>query len=166
MLNTPQELVEQFRSTLPPGLSSPILQEYGLDLPPSTVQRMTQEILSLTLFWMEQAIRVTLPKDLASQVLDGVFRLVRETWNTEYELNPDDEITFFKVMKQEHLGWEEIVKGGGEPIAVFSEVVSSLELDGPIGSEDRQKLLALFLDLVPIEEIGEIAGKIEAELAG
>ena len=166
MLNTPQDLVEQFRPILPSGLSSPTLQEYGLDLPSSTAQRTTQEILSLTLFWMEQAVRVTLPKDLAAQVLDGVYRVVRENWETEYGLNPDEASPFFQVIKQEHLVWEEIIQQGGEPIAVLSEVVSSLELDGPIGSEDRQKLLALLLDLVPIEEVGEIAGRIEEELAG
>lgn len=166
MPGTPQEMIEQFCSVLPPKLTSNILEDYSLELSPSTIQRMTQEILSLSLFWMEQAFRVTLPEEVTSYLLEGVYQSVRGAWKTKYEMDPDEENHFFPKMTQQHANWEKIVKQGGEPIAVLSEVVSSLELEGAIGAKDLQKLLALFFDLVPIEEVGEIAGRIEEELAG
>jgi len=166
MPGTLQEMVEQFCSVLPSRLSSKTLEDYCLELSPSTIQRTTQEILSVSLFWMEQAFRVTLPKEIASHVLDGIYQSVREAWETKYGWHLDEESPFFRVMTQQHAKWEKIIQQGGEPITVLSEAVSSLELKGTIGSEDRQKLLALFLDLVPIEEVGEIAGRIEEELAG
>ena len=166
MPGTPQEIVEEFRSTLPPRLSSTVLAEYGLALSSPSIQRTTQVLLSLSLFWMEEAFHVTLPKDLAPHILDGVYQWVVGAWVTEYGLDRQQEREFSIQMSQEHPRWREILKEGGEPIAVLSESVSSLELDGMIGSEDRQKTLALFLDLVPIEEVGEIAGRIEEEFAG
>jgi hypothetical protein len=166
MPGTPQEMVEQFCSVLPQRLTSTLLEEYGLRLSPSTIQRTTQEILSLTLFWMEQAFRVTITKELTSYLLEGITQSVRGTWKSDYELGPDEEAQFFRRMPQQHENWEMMVRQGGEPIAVLSEAVSSLEAENIISSEDGQKLLAMFLDLVPIEEVGEIAGGIEEELAG
>ncbi|MDX1411332.1 MAG: hypothetical protein R3351_04180 [Nitrospirales bacterium] len=166
MPGTPQDMIEQFCSILPQRLTSAILEEYGLELQPSTIQRTTQEILSLSLFWMDQAVRVTLPQELTSSLLEGISQSVRGTWTTDYELDPDEEAHFFRRMPHQHENWEKIVRQGGEPIAVLSEAVSSLEAENIIGSEDGQNLLAVFLDLVPIEEIGEMARGIEEELAG
>jgi hypothetical protein len=166
MPGTPQEMIEQFCSVLPQRVGSKKLGEYGLELSPSATQRTTQEILSLSLFWMEQAVRVTLPKELTRYLLEGIYQSVRGTWKTVYELDAVEEAPFFRRMPQQHANWGKIVNQGGEPIAVLSEAVSSLEAESLIGSEDRQNLLALFLDLVPIEEVGEIAGGIEEELAG
>ena len=166
MPGTPQELIAQLSSVLPPKLTTDILEPYGLELNSSTIQRMTQDILSLSLFWMEQAFRVTLPKELTSYLLEGITQSVRGTGTTDDKLDPDEEAQFFRRIPQQHETWEKMVRQGGEPIAILSEAVSSLEAENIIGSEDREKLLALLLDLVPIEEVGEIAGQIEEELAG
>ena len=166
MPGTPQEMIEQFCSVLPQRLTSTLLDEYGLTLSPSTIQRTTQEILSLTLFWMEQAFRVTLPKELTSYLLEGITQSVRGTWKTDYELDPDEEAQFFRRMPQQHENWEKMVRQGGEPIAVLSEAVSSLEAENIIGSEDGQKLLAMFLDLVPIEEVGGDCGGNRRRIGG
>lgn len=159
-------MTEQFCSVLPPKLTSEILEEYGLELSPPIIQRTIQDTLSLSLFWMEQAIRVTLPKELTSYLLEGIYQCVRRGWNTDYELDPEEVAPFFSRIPQQHTKWDKIVKQGGEPIAVLTEAVSTLEDENIINPKEGQKLLALFLDLVPIEEVGEIAGAIEEELAG
>jgi hypothetical protein len=166
MPGTPQQMTEQFCSVLPPKLTSEILEEYGLELSPPIIQRIIQDTLSLSLFWMEQAIRVTLPKELTSYLLEGIYQYVRGGWNTDYELDPEEVDPFFSRIPQQHANWDKIVKQGGEPIAVLTEAVSTMEAENIVSPKEGQKLLALFLDLVPIEEVGEVAGGIEEELAG
>ena len=165
MPETPEEMVKAFYAVLPQRLSSTTLEEYGLALSSSDLHRVTQELLSLSLFWMEQAMRVALGPDLAMQILRGIRQSIQEKWTTDFGLDPDRLTGFFEGIEHQHMMWEGITKHGGETIAVLGEASSSVELEGTIGVQDRQQLLALYLDLVPIEELGEIAGRIEADLA-
>ena len=165
MTQTPEEMVKEFYGVFPQRLSSTTLGEYGLELSSSNVQRITLEILSLSVFWMKQAMRVALSQDLAEQILQGIRQSIQEKWTTDFGLNPEHLTGFFERIDHQHGGWENITKQGGETIAVLGEASSSVELEGTIGVQDRQNLLALYLDLVPIEELGEIAGRIEADLA-
>ena len=158
-------MVKELYAVLPQGLTSTTLGDYGLELSSSNLQRITQEILSLSLFWMEQALRVALSQDLAEHIFKGTRQAIQERWKTDFGLNSEHLTGFFERMEYQHVMWEEITKQGGETIAVLGEASSSVDLEGTIGVQDRQHLLALFLDLVPIEELGEIAGRIEADLA-
>ena len=165
MPETPEEMVKEFYAVLPQRLPSATLGDYGLELSSSNLQRITQEILSLSLFWMEQALRVALSQDLAEHISKGIRQSIQERWETDFGLNPEHFMGFFERMEHQHGLWEELTKHGGETIAVLGEASSSVDLEGTIGAQDRQNLLALFLDLVPIEELGEIAARIEADLA-
>ena len=50
---------------------------------------------------------------------------------------------------------------GGSPIAVFGESAGSLEFSGAIEAGDRQKLLALFIDVIPVDACGELVAGLE-----
>lgn len=166
MARTPHEMIELLHAALPERLSSSTLQEYDLELSPADIERATQEILSLSFFWMDQAIRALLPQDLTDLLVTGIRQSVRDRWETpRFVLNPDYITGFFERVDQQHLVWSGITQQGGEPIAVMSEAVSSLDLEGSLSSPDRQNLLALFLDLVPVDQFGEIAGGMDADLA-
>ena len=158
-------MVKEFYAVLPQRLASTTLGDYRLELSASNLQRITQEIVSLSLFWMEQALRVALSQDLAEHILKGIRTSIQERWETDFGLIPEHFTGFFERMEHQHKVWEELTKQGGETIAVLGEASSSVDLEGTVGVQDRQHLLALFLDFVPIEELGEIAARIEADLA-
>ena len=165
MPQTSEEMVKEFYAVFPQRLSSSTLGEYGLELSSPNLERITLEILSLSIFWMKQAMRAALSQDLAEKILEGVRQSIQGKWGTDFGLSPEHLTGFFERIDHQHGGWEEITRQGGETIAVLGEASSSMELEGTIGVQDRQNLLALFLDLVPIEELGEVAGRIEADLA-
>lgn len=58
-------------------------------------------------------------------------------------------------------GYDRIVQEGGSPIAVFGESAGALEFSGVIEAGERQKLLALFLDLIPVDAFGDLIASLE-----
>ncbi len=60
--------------------------------------------------------------------------------------------------------WAHITQQGGEPIAVLSDTTGALEHDNVIAAHDRQNLLAVLLDLVPLDEIGDLVAELEQTL--
>ena len=76
---------------------------------------------------------------------------------------PIDE--FYAAMERKHRTWEDIAQQGGEPIAVLS--------DGGRGAGGRRRnrdrttgktCWRFLLDLVPIDEIGEVVAELEETL--
>jgi hypothetical protein len=59
--------------------------------------------------------------------------------------------------------YEQIVREGGSPIAVATEFCMRLTTVGAVRDEDRPRLLALVIDLVPVEELGEIAAEMQLQ---
>ena len=56
--------------------------------------------------------------------------------------------------------YDGVVREGGTPVMVSAEAASILESGGAVPSEDRQKILALLLDLVPVDPIGELVAEL------
>ena len=94
----------------------------------------------------------------------AIHEHVRDKWGSRFGLVhvPIDE--FYAAMEHKHRTWEDIAQQGGEPIAVLSAAAEGLEDEDVIASHDRQKLLAALLDLVPIDEIGELVAELEETL--
>ena len=62
---------------------------------------------------------------------------------------------YFQEAEERRQAYDQIVQESGSPIAVMTETASILESDGAVTAEDYQKLLALLIDVVPVEGIGE-----------
>ena len=64
-------------------------------------------------------------------------------------------------MNRQQASWDEITRKGGEPFTVFSQAARDLDRQGLVLPDKEQCLVALFLDFVPIDEIGAVAQAIE-----
>lgn len=157
---TAQELVR----LIPPSVTPDFFEDYGLTLTTQQAQAVTTELLALTTYWITCAIRVSIPEPIGRQMHQAVHQQIREHWAGRFGLIQAPVHQVFDVMKEKHQTWEQISRQGGEPIAIFSEAARGLEADNVISSQDEQKLLAVFLDLVPIEEIGERIAELEQRL--
>ena len=161
---TPKEAAEALLSVIPHAVPSATLEEYGIEGSAYQAQEFTKELLSLSLFWTGCALRVGAPDPIGKTIFEELYQCIRRTWVTDFELGevPVDE--YFQEVEHRRSTWEEITQQGGDPIAVISESSNFLESKGVTRPEDHQKVLGLLADLVPMEEIGEVAERIENEM--
>ncbi len=149
---------------IPPAVTPNFLEDYGLVLAPQQAQAITKILLSLTTYWITCAIRVSIPEPLCDQMHQIIQERIREKWGSRFGLVHVPIEQALPVMEKQHQAWAHLAQQGGEPIAVLHEAAESLAADGMIASSDEQNMLAVLLDLVPIEEIGVLVAELEYNL--
>ncbi len=159
-----QETAKALVQLIPPSVAPDFLEEYGLTLTTQQAQAVTKEVLALSLFWITCAMRVSIPEPVRSRMHPAIHEHVRDKWSNRFGLVHVPIDQFYAAMEHKHRTWEDITQQGGEPIAVLSAAAEALEDDGVIPGHGRQKLLAVLLDLVPIDEIGELVAELEETL--
>ena len=149
---------------IPPSVAPDFLKDYELDLAPRQAQAITIMLLSLTTYWITSAIRFSIPEPVCGQMLRDIQERVREKWGSRFGLVHVPIDPALSVMEKQHQTWEGLVQHGGEPIAVLHEAAGSLAADGMPASCDEQKILAVLVDLVPLDEIGTHIAELEYNL--
>jgi hypothetical protein len=155
MPQTPAQAAERLFALLPHGLARATLEEYGIAATPAQAQQITRELLSVNLFWIDSALKVSLSKTDAGRILDALRQRILAVWTSEFGLDGHDPQQYFKEAEERRQLYDGILQEGGAPIAVLTETASMLEADGAVPAENRQNVLALLLDVVPEEEIGD-----------
>ena len=164
MTEQAQQTAKALVQLIPPSVAPDFLEEYGLTLTTQQAQAITKELLALTLYWMTCAVRVSIPEPVCSQMHQAIHEHVREKWGSRFGLVHVPIEQFYAAMERKHQTWEHITQEGGEPIAILSDAAQGLEGDNVIASRDRQKILAVLLDLVPFDEMGELIAELEETL--
>lgn len=153
---TPAQAADALYALLPRALSHATLEEYGISASPAQAQQFTRELLSVNLFWIDSALKVSLSGTDSAKVLEALHQRLLNAWTSEFGLEGYDPQQFFKEADERREAYDRIIQEGGAPIAVLTETAAILEAEGAIEAEERQKLLALFFDLVPEEQIGDV----------
>ncbi len=164
MTEEAQQTAKALVELIPPSVAPDFLEEYGLTLTVQQAQAVTKELLTLSLYWMTCAVRVSIPEPVRSRMYQAIHEQVREKWGSRFGLVHVSIDEFYAAMERKHRTWEDITRQGGEPIAVLSAAAEGLEDDDVIPAHDRQNMLAVLLDLVPIDEIGELVAELEETL--
>lgn len=154
---TPTQAAEALFALIPHEMTPSMLEEYGIEATPAQARQLTRELLSLNLFWIRQALHAAL-KDLErKRVLSELCERLIRAWEPELGQEGEDVGRYFQGMEERCRVYDRLVQEGVGPPMVASEAATILEAEGSDEPEDHQKLLALFIDLVPVEEIGEAA---------
>jgi hypothetical protein len=161
MPQTAQEAAESLFAMLPLPVSPATAGDYGIEAAPEQIQQITREMLSLNLFWLHQALTTVLSKPDGDRVFNELCRCVQAHWSTTLGLEGHDEQDYLKEADSRRQVYGRISREGGSPVAVFTETVEILESAWAIRTEDRQKILALLLDTIPVEEIGEMVESLD-----
>jgi hypothetical protein len=160
MATTFREAAESLYAAMPSAMSLDLLGEYGLEVTPEQARQITEEVLSLNLYWIQTALQANLRAGEAERVLREVAQRIQHGWK-DFDMQGRDHAVAFEEAQSRRAGYDRIVQEGGSPIAVFGESAASLEFSGVIGAGDRQKLLALFIDVIPVDAFGELIAGLE-----
>ncbi|MEW6543846.1 MAG: hypothetical protein AB1411_09585 [Nitrospirota bacterium] len=162
---TPAQAAEAFYRVALRVLSDCAPDEYGIALSTEQAFLLSRELLSVTLYWVHAALGVALPSEAdAQRIFGSLTAIVREKWHAPLGFQGQDVEAYLAEMEERRATYRQIEEEGGAPVAVLTETTAILESAGAVRPEDQPKLLALLIDLVPVDEIGEMATAIR--LAG
>lgn len=153
---TPQQISDTLYDQIPHALSLDLLGEYGLQASEEKARYLTEEVLSLNLFWIQLAMEAHLTNIAQHIIYEMFIHRVKENWSVDYHLDPGMQQTFFSDEIERHDEYRLITEAGGEPIALFTDRAATLESDGVVTTGEKIQLVALFIDCVPVESCGEL----------
>ena len=157
MLQTPQDAAETLFGAIPHAVTPAMLEEYGIEAAPDQAQQITQEVLSLSLFRIRWALQAALPPRQREQVLDALHQRIRAGWSADLTLDGVDPNEYFATATERRRVYDQVMEKGAGPVEMANEVAALLASNSAVQPEDRSKALGLIIDLVPDEELVELA---------
>jgi hypothetical protein len=158
---TPKQVAETLYAMMPHALSRGTLEEYGIEARPHQAAQITKEVLSLNLFWIESALEAHLTTLGRERVLQELHQLITSSWAKDFSLEGSHLENCTAESKARQHAYAAIVQEGGSPISVFTETAAYLDSNGAVQSDDQKKVLALLIDVVPVDSYGEVVEDIE-----
>lgn len=157
----PAEAAQNLYGVISRALSGAALEDYGLSVPREQGDQLLRELLSLCLFWAWSALDSGLSDNDRDRVWVLLMQHVRDAWESELGLPPGDPDGYTTELAQRRRLYENLTREGADPAAVAAEAAGVMEADSLIQPEDRPKLLALIVDLVPADELGQAVEELE-----
>ena len=158
---SPTDAAQNLHHIMSRALSGAALEDYGLSLSREQGDRILRELLTLCLFWAWSALDSGLSDKDRDRVWAALAHRIKEAWAAELGLPPQDFDGYLSEFAQRRRLYENLTREGAEPAAVAAEAAGVMEADSLIEPEDRPKLLALLVDLVPADELGQAVEELE-----
>ncbi len=158
---TPRQFADALYGLMPHALSPATLAEYGIDASAEQARHVTREVLAVNLFWIHSALEALLTVRGRERVLQELQQIIRGGWTSEFQLDAQDLEGHGAHLETRWAAYEQVVREGGTPIAVFTETAALLETSRVVQPEDQKHILALLIDLVPVEAYGDLAEDVE-----
>lgn len=155
------QVVEELSRTMPRAVSHETLAEYGLEASREQAQRATLEALYVNLFWIFSACDDLLTKPEAARLQDELCRRVVSSWSAELHLEPGHQDLFARELDERHGEYAAVVRAGGNPGSVCVEAAGIMERNHVFPAEDRMKVVALLVDLAPVDAYADLLRDIQ-----
>lgn len=153
---TPQQISDTLYDQISLAISPELLEEYGIQAAEEKCRYLTEEVLSLNLFWVQLAMDAHLTEMARDIIYERFTHRIKENWSADFHLDPYKQDQFFSDVTQRHDEYKLITEAGGEPIALFSDRAATMESDGVVTGGEKIQLVALLIDSVPVDSCGEL----------
>ncbi len=146
---------------IPPAMPLEVLEEYGLTVTIPQAQVITKEIIALSMYWIWCALQAGIPDQFRTTIRQCLTEDIQQHWESKFGLEALSFDRFLAEMDTRHASWDNLTRKGGEPFMVFRQASMDLEEQDLVPQDKEEYLVALFLDFVPIDEIGAVTEAIE-----
>ena len=153
---TPKQAAVALIAAMPLGLSVQQLEEYGIEATTEQAQAITQEVLSLNLFWIFAAIEAHIPQKYQSALSEFILDTMKAGWGTTVPVGLVSWSAYLKEWQERRRRYSRLVEEGMSPLAVSSEAVSLMEESRLVKEAERRNLLTLLIDFVPVDTYGQL----------
>ena len=153
---TPRQAAVALIAAMPIGVSVQQLEEYGIEATTEQAQAITQEVLSLNLFWMFAAIEAHIPQKYQSALSELILDSIEAGWGATVPVGSASWITYLNEWQERRLRYNRLVEEGMSPLGVSAEAAVLMEESRLVKEAERRNLLTLLIDLVPVDTYGQL----------
>lgn len=141
---------------MPKGVSIQQLEEYGIKATTEQAQAITQEVLSLNLFWIFAAIDAHIPQKYQSAISELIMDAMETGWGTILPVGSANWTAYLNQWQDRRGRYSRLVEEGASPLAIGAEAATLMEENRLIEEAERHNLLILLIDLVPVDSYGRL----------
>jgi hypothetical protein len=153
---TPKQAAVALVAAMPIGVSVQQLEEYGIEATVEQAQAITQEVLSLNLFWIFAAIEAHIPKKYQSVLSELILDAMEAGWGTTVPIGSVAWTSYLIEWQERRRRYSRLVEEEVSPLAVSSEAAALMEEKQLVQEAERRNLLALLIDFVPVDTYGQL----------
>jgi hypothetical protein len=153
---TPRQAAVALVAAIPTGLSVQQLEEYGIEVTIEQAQAITQEVLSLNLFWVFAAIEAHIPQKYQSALSDHILASIEAGWGTTVPVGSTSWDSYLSEWQERRRRYSRLVEEGMSPLGVSAEAAALMEENRLVKEAERRNLLTLLIDFVPVDTYGQL----------
>lgn len=153
---TPKQAAVALVAAMPIGISVQQLEEYGIEATTEQAQAITQEVLSLNLFWIFAAIEAHIPQKYQPALSELIVGAIEAGWGTTIPVGSVSWTVYLNEWQERRRRYKRLVEEGVSPIAVSAEAATLMEENHLVREAERRNLLTLLIDFVPVDSYGQL----------
>ncbi|THJ12332.1 MAG: hypothetical protein CAF43_006705 [Nitrospira sp. CG24C] len=153
---TPRQAAAALVAAMPVGVSVQQLEEYGIEATTEQAQAITQEVLSLNLFWIFAAIEAHIPKKYQPALLELILASIEAGWGSLVPVGSASWTAYLNEWQERRRRYTRLVEEGASPLAVSAEAATLMEENRLVKEVERHNLLTLLIDFVPVDTYGRL----------
>jgi hypothetical protein len=153
---TPRQAADALIAAIPTGVSVQQLEEYGIEATAAQAQAITQEVLSLNLFWIFAAIEAHIPQKYQPALSDHMLASIEAGWGTTIPVGSASWTDYLNEWQERRARYSRLIEEGMSPLAVSAEAATVMEDNRLVTEAARRNLLTLLIDFVPVDIYGEL----------
>jgi hypothetical protein len=153
---TPKQAAAALIAAMPVGVSVQQLEEYGIDATEEQARAITQEVLSLNLFWILAAIEAHIPEKYQSALSELILEILEAGWGTTISIGSSAWTDYLNAWQERRRRYSRLVEDGMSPLAVSAEAAALMEENKFVTEAERRNLLTLLIDFVPVDTYGRL----------
>ncbi|MBK5281917.1 MAG: hypothetical protein JJE16_07510 [Nitrospiraceae bacterium] len=154
---TPKQAAVALVAAMPIGVSVQQLEEYGIEATTEQAQAITQEVLSLNLFWIFAAIEAHIPQKYQSALSELILDAMEAGWGTTVPVGSAATWTdYLNEWQERRHRYSRLVEEGMSPLAVSAEAAALMEENQLVKEAEQRNLLTLLIDFVPVDAYGRL----------
>ena len=153
---TPKQAAVALVAAMPIGVSVQQLEEYGIEATTVQAQAITQEVLSLNLFWIFAAIEAHIPQKYQSALSTLILDAMVAGWGTTVPVCSAAWTAYLNEWQERRRRYKRLVEEGVSPLAVSAEAATLMEENHLAREAERRNLLTLLIDFVPVDSYWQL----------
>jgi hypothetical protein len=153
---TPRQAASALIAAMPIGVTVRNLEEYGVEATTEQAQAITQEVLSLNLFWIFAAIEAHIPHTYQPALSELILDEMKTGWGTIVPVGSASWTAYLKEWQERRRRYTRLLEEGMSPLAVSAEAAELMEENRLVKEAERRNLLTLLIDFVPVDTYGRL----------
>jgi hypothetical protein len=153
---TPKQAAAALIAAMPIGVSVQQLEEYGIDATVEQAHAITQEVLSLNLFWIFAAIEAHIPQKYQSALSELILDTMKDGWGTTIPVGSAVWPDYLRAWQERRRRYSRLIEDGVSPLAVSAEAAALMEENHLVTEAERRNILTLLIDFVPVDTYGRL----------